>query len=61
MVSSSSKVEKGLEMLIQGVDCKAPTLKLSPEVVEALDPASVQSHIPPKVLLIHDILSFYHH
>lgn len=43
MESSSSKIKKGLEMLVHGVDYKAPTFKLSPIVVEALDLIGVQS------------------
>lgn len=61
MASSRSKAKKGSEMLVRGVDYKAPKFKLSPAITEALDPASAQSQIPPKVLLVHDIPSFYHY
>ena len=44
-------------MLVRGVDCKAPNFKLSPTIIEALDPAGAQSQILPKVLLMHDIHS----
>ena len=41
------------------MDCKSPMLKLSPTITKILDPARVQSQILPKVLLVHDIHSFY--
>lgn len=47
-------------MLVYGVNCKAPNFKLSLVIVEALSPAGAQSQILPKVLLMHDIYSFYH-
>ena len=60
MASSSIKIKKGFEMLVCGVDCKAPTFKLSPTIIEALDPARAQSQITRKVLFVHDIHSFCH-
>lgn len=60
MASLSSKVKKGSKMLIHRVDCKAPTFKLSLEIVETLDPIGAQSQVFPKVLLVHDIHCFYH-
>ena len=47
-------------MLVHGVDCKVPTFKLCPTIVETLDPTRAQLEILPKVLLVHDICSFYH-
>ena len=64
MTSSSRKIKKGSKMLVCGVDCKAipsPAFKLSQVVAETLDPARAQSHIPPKVLLVYEIKSFYHY
>ena len=52
---SRRKVKKGSEMLVKGVEWKAPNFKLIPVVVESLDPYRAQSQIPPKVLLINDI------
>lgn len=61
MVSLISKMEKGSKMFIHGVDCKAPNFKLSPSIIEVFDPVGVESPILPKVLLVHDIYSFYHY
>lgn len=60
MTSSSNKNKKGSEMLVWGVDCKKPNFKLSLAIAEALDPAIAQSQIIPKVLIMHNIHSFYH-
>ena len=43
MASSSSKVKKGSQMLVQGVDCKASTFKSSPTIAEELDPIGAQT------------------
>ena len=59
MASTSSKVRKGSNMLIQGVECKMSNFKLTPTIVEILDPSGVQSQIPPKVLLINDTHSHF--
>lgn len=45
-------------MLVHGVDCKAPTFKLSLAIAEVLNPTSAQSQIFPKLLLVHEIHSF---
>ena len=55
MASTSSKVKKGSEILVQGVEWKAPDFKHVSVVVETLDPSGAQSQIPPKLLLINDI------
>ena len=57
--SSCNKERKGLEMLVQGVEWKAPNFKLVPEIVKTLDPNGAQSQIPPKVLLINDIRTHF--
>ena len=46
--------------MVHGVVCKSPMFKLSPTIAKILDPARVQSQILHKVLLVHDIHSFYH-
>ena len=51
----NNKAKKGSEMLVKGVEWKAPNFKLVPIVAESLDPHGAQSQIPPKVLLINDI------
>ena len=61
MTSSSSKVKKGLEMLVCRFDCKDTTFKLTLVIAEALDPTRAQSQIFPKVLLINDIRAFYNY
>ena len=61
MESSSNKIKKVYDMLVHGVDCKVPIFKLSSKIVEALEPAKEKSQIPPKVLLFHDICSFYYY
>ena len=53
--SHSSKVNKGSDMLVQGVEWKAPDFKLAPAGAETLDPSEAQSQIPPKVFLVNDI------
>lgn len=60
MVSSSRKAKKGSEMLVCGVDFNASNFKLILVIAKALDPAGAQSQIMPKILLMHDIHSFYH-
>ena len=55
MTLSSNKVKKGLDILVRGVEWKAPDFKLAPVVAETLGPRRPQSQIPPKVLLINDI------
>ena len=55
VASSSNKVKKGLDMLVRGVEWKAPNFKLASAVAENLDPSQAQTQIPPKVLLINDI------
>ena len=57
--SGSSKSKKGSEMLVRGVEWKAPNFKLAPKIAESLDPNGAQSQIPPKVLLINDIPSHF--
>ena len=52
---SSNKEKKGYEMLVKGVEWKAPNFKIVPTVAESLDPYGAQSQIPPKVLLMNDI------
>ena len=52
---SRSKQKKGSEMLVKGVEWKAPNFKIFPTIAESLDPHSAQSQLPPKVLLINDI------
>lgn len=58
MASSSTKVKKGLEMLVHG-EWKASDFKLMPVVAETLDLSGAQSQIPPKVLLVNDIHSHF--
>ena len=52
MASSSSKVKKGSEMLVKGVEWKAPNFKIVLAVAETLDPTGTQSQTPTKVILI---------
>lgn len=59
MASSSRKIKKGSKMLVRGVDYEAPNFKLSPTIVEMLDLVGAQSQILPKVLLVHNIRSYY--
>ncbi len=54
MAPSRSKEKKGYEMLVCGVNCKAPYFKLSLAIVKVLDPASTLK-FHPKVLLVHDL------
>ena len=56
---SGSKQRKGFEMLVKGVEWKAPNFKLVPTIAESLDPHGAQSQIPPKVLLINDIRTHF--
>lgn len=59
MASSSNKAKKGSEMLIRGAKCELLAFKISSAIAKSLDPASAQSQIPPKVLLVHYICSYY--
>ena len=59
MEATSSKVKRGSNTLIWGVEWKATILKLTPTIVETLDLSRAQSQIPPKVLLINDIRSHF--
>ena len=59
MASSSSKAKKGFEMLVRGVEWKAPNFKLVPIIVETLNQRRAQSQIPPKVLLINNIQTHF--
>ena len=54
MATTSSKTNKVSDMFIGGVEWKASDFKMSPVVVETLDPVEAQSQIPSKVLLIND-------
>ena len=49
--TSSSKAKRGSDMLVKGVEWKAPNFKIVPAVAESLDPNGAQSQIPPKVFL----------
>ena len=57
--TSSSKMKRGSEMLVKGVEWKAPSFKIVPAIVESLDPNGAQSQIPRKVLLINDIRTHF--
>ena len=57
--TSGSKVKKGSEMLVKGVEWKAPNFKIVPAIAQTLDPHGAQSQIPPKVLLINDIHTYF--
>ena len=61
MAATNSKVKKGSDMLVRGVDWKAPDFKLSLAITETLDPVGAQLQIPPKVLFINDIFSHFHY
>ena len=56
---SGSKKKKGSEMLVKGVEWKAPNFKLVPAIAEPLDSQGAQSQIPPKVLMINDIRTHF--
>ena len=56
---SSNKLKKGSEMLVKGVEWKAPNFKLVLADVESLDLYGAQSQIPPNVLLINDIRTHF--
>ena len=56
---SGSKKKRGSEMLVKGVEWRAPNFKLAPTIVESLDSQGAQSQIPPKVLLINDIRTHF--
>ena len=51
-----NKVKKGCEMLVCGVYYKAPNFKLSPKIVDALDPTGAHSQILPKVFNFFDTI-----
>lgn len=57
--TNSSKAKRGSEMLVKGVEWKAPSFKLIPGIAKSLDSHGVQSQIPPKVLLINDIRTHF--
>ena len=46
-------------MLVKGVEWKAPNFKLVLAVAKTLDPYGAQSQIPPKVLLINNIITHF--
>jgi len=46
-------------MLVRGVEWKASNFKLTPTIIEALDPSKAQCKILPKVLLINDIRTHF--
>ncbi len=54
MVATSSKVKQGSDMLVHGVELKAPDFKLTPVIPKTLDPSGAQSQIPSKILLINN-------
>ena len=60
MASSSSKNKKGLEILVHGTKWKVSDFKLTPTIIENVDPTRAQSWIPAKVFLINDIRSHFH-
>ena len=60
MVATSSKEKKGLEMLVRGMEWKAPDFKLCPAITKSIDLAGAQSRIISKVLLINNIHSHFH-
>lgn len=47
-------------MLVRNIVYPDPKFKLCPVIVGELDLVGAHSQIPPKVLLIHDVRSFYH-
>lgn len=47
-------------MLVKNAICKTPKFKLYPAISEEKDPKGTHLDIPPKVLLIHDVRTFYH-
>ena len=57
--TSSSKGIRGSEMLVKGVEWKAPSFKIIPAIAESLNLHGAQSQIPPKVLLINDICTHF--
>ena len=46
-------------MLVKGVEWKAPNFKIVPAIAKSLDPHGAQSQIPPKVLLINEIITHF--
>ena len=48
MEATSSMVKKGSNMLVYGVDWKAPNFKLSFSITKNLDPAIAQLQIPSR-------------
>lgn len=57
-MASSSKNTK--DMLVRNTACEAPKFKCHPAIAEKSDPMGTHSMIPPKVLLMHDVRTFYH-
>ena len=57
--NSSRKAKRGLEMLVKGVEWKAPKFKLVPAVVKLLNLHGAQSQFPPKILLIKNIYTHF--
>ena len=60
-MASSSKNMKGFEMLVRNTVSEAPKFKLHPAIAEKEDSMGIHSLIPPKVLLIHYMRTFYHY
>ena len=56
---SGSKQKWGSEILVKGVEWKAPNFKLIPTIAKSLDSQGAQSQIPPKVLLVNDIRTHF--
>lgn len=46
-------------MLVLGVEWKEPNFKLTPVIIETLDPSGAQSQISPKVLLVNNICTYF--
>ena len=59
MASNNSKVKKGFDMLVWGVEWKVSNFKLTLVVAKILVPSGAQSQIPPKVLLVNDICTHF--
>ena len=43
MTSTNNKLKRGTDMLVQGMEWKAPYFKLSPVIIETLDMSGAQS------------------
>lgn len=54
-----AKVKKGSEILVKSSDYSPSKFKLYPTIVEEKDLHGSHSSIPPKVIIIHDVKSFY--